>query len=184
MAYDFSKFKKAVSSSEEWLKKEFSSIRSGQANPAILDGVRVESYGTPVPLSQVGSIMTEGPRTIRITPWDLAHTKEIEKAITLSDLGISISADEKGLRINFPELTTDRRKDIVKIAKERLEDAKKRIRMSRDEVMKDLQMKEKDGSLGKDDVFRHKGEAQKIVDECNKKMDELYTKKEKEILIQ
>lgn len=182
MAYDFSKFKKSIVGAEEWLKKEFSGIRTGQASPALLDGVKADSYGAQVPLSQIGSVMTEGPRTIRITPWDLSQAKDIEKAITLANLGVSVSTDDKGLRINFPELTEERRKEIVKIAKERLEEGKKRVRMARDEVMKELQTKEKDGSLGKDDVFRHKNEAQKFVDECNKKLEELYSKKEKEIL--
>ncbi len=182
MAYDFTKFKKDISSAEEWVKKEFSSIRTGQASSTILDGIKVESYGTPVPLSQVGSVMTEGPRTIRITPWDLSQSKEVEKAITLANLGVSVSADDKGLRVHFPELTEERRKEIVKIAKDRLEEAKKRIRVHRDEVMKDLQTKEKTGGLGEDEIFRHKGEAQKLVDEENKKLEELYIKKEKEIL--
>ncbi len=182
MAYDFSKFKKSITGLEDWLKKEFSGIRTGQANPAVLDGVKVESYGTPVPLSQVGSVTTEGARTIRIVPWDHAHTKEIEKAISIANIGVSVSVDDKGLRVNFPELTEDRRKEIVKSAKEKLEEAKKRLRMQRDDLMKDLQTKEKDGSLGKDDVFRNKGEAQKLTDEANKKFEEFYSKKEKEIL--
>jgi len=182
MAYDFSKFKKSIASAEEWLKKEFSGIRTGQANPALLDGVRVESYGSPVPLSQVAGVATEGARTIRITPWDQSQVKDVEKAITLANLGVSVSVDDKGLRVNFPELTEDRRKEIVRIAKDRLEEGKKRVRMSRDDVMKELQTKEKNGDLGKDDVFRHKNEAQKLVDEANKRLDELYAKKEKEIL--
>jgi len=182
MAYDFSKFKKVITGAEEWVKKEFQGIRTGQANPAILDGIQVESYGALVPISQIGSINTEGPRTLRVAPWDLTQSKEIEKAITVANLGVSVSVDDKGLRVNFPELTGETRKDIVKLAKERLEEGKKRIRMGRDDVMKDLQAKEKDGGLSKDDVFRHKNEVQKFVDEANKKFDELYAKKEKEIL--
>ncbi|HEY4503746.1 MAG TPA: ribosome recycling factor [Candidatus Paceibacterota bacterium] len=182
MAYDFSKFKKSITTSEEWVKKEFSGIRTGQANPAILDGIKVESYGTPVPISQIGSIITEGSRTIRITPWDISHTKEIEKAISIANLGLSVSVDDKGLRVHFPELTEERRAEIVKMAKERLEEGKKKIRIYRDDAMKELQSKEKDGSLGKDDVFRYKNEAQKMVDECNKKLEELYAKKEREIM--
>jgi len=158
-------------------------IRTGQANPSILDGIRVDSYGTLVPVSQVGAVTTEGARTIRISPWEISQGKDIEKAITLANLGVSVSVDEKGLRINFPELTAERRKEIAKIAKEKLEEAKKKIRMSRDDIMKDLQQKEKNGDLGKDDVFRYKNDAQKLVDEGNKKLDELYSKKEKEILM-
>ncbi len=182
MSYDFSKFKKSLSGTEEWIKKELSNIRTGQANPGILDGVKVESYGVPAPLAQVGSVMTEGPRTLRIVPWDLSQSKEIEKAISLSNLGVSVSVDDKGLRINFPELTSESRLSIVKLAKERLEEGKKQIRLHRDEVMKDLKAKEKAGGLGKDEVFRHEKEIQKFVDEANKKLDDLYSKKEKEII--
>lgn len=182
MAYDFTKFKKAIGAAEEWLKKEFTGIRTGQANPAILDGVKVDSYGSLVPLSQVGTVATEGARTIRIAPWDAGQIKEIEKAITVANLGLSVVVDDKGLRVNFPELTADRRKEIVKIAKERLEEGKKRIRIARDEAMKDLAAKEKAGGIGEDEVFRHEKEIQKMVDDANKKLDEAAAKKEKEIL--
>ncbi len=182
MAYDFSKFKKSIGGADEWLKKEFSGIRTGQASPALLDSVKVESYGAQVPLSQVGGVTTEGARTLRITPWDAGQVKDIEKAITIANLGVSVAIDDKGLRVNFPELTAERRTQIVKLAKEKLEESKKQIRNHRDDVMKDLQVKEKEGGLGKDEVFRHKNEIQKMVDEANKKLEEHYSKKEKEIL--
>jgi ribosome recycling factor len=181
MAYDFTKFKKSLSGTEEWTKKEFSSIRTGQASPMLLDGIRVDSYGVPTPLVQVGSVMTEGPRTIRIVPFDNTISKEIEKAITLANLGVSVSVDDKGLRVNFPELTSESRNTIVKLAKERLEEGKKQIRLHRDDAMKDLKAKEKAGGIGKDEVFRHEKEIQKFVDDTNKKLDEIYSKKEKEI---
>lgn len=182
MAYDFSKFKKAITGAEEWLKKEFSGIRTGQASPALLDGVKVDSYGAQVPLSQVGSVATEGARTIRISPWDSSQIKDIEKAITIANLGVSVVVDDKGIRVNFPELTGETRTAIVKMAKERLEDGKKRIRIGRDEAMKDLKAKEKDGGMGEDELRRNEKEIQKMVDEANKKLDEHYTKKEKEIV--
>lgn len=182
MPYDFTKFKKSLAGPEEWLKKEFSGIRTGQASPMILDGVKVESYGAQMPISQVAGVTTEGPRTIRIVPWDMSQAKEIEKAITLANLGVSVGMDDKGLRVNFPELTSERRTAITKLAKEKLEEAKKQIRNHRDDFMKDLQSKEKEGGLGKDDVFRFKGEGQKMVDAANKMVDDAYAKKEKEIL--
>lgn len=181
MAYDFTKFKKSLSGTEDWLKKEFTNIRTGQASPALLDSVRVDTFGTLSPLVQLGSISSEGPRTLRITLWDNSQTKEVEKAITLADLGVSVSVDDKGLRVNFPELTAERRVQIVKIAKEKLEEGKKQIRMHRDDVMKDLQAKEKAGGMGKDEAFRHQKDIQKMVDEINKKLEELYSKKDKEI---
>ena len=182
MIYDFTLLKKHVVATEEWLKKEFGSLRTGQATPALLDSVKVESYGSPVPISQVAGVTTEGPRTIRVMPWDASQVKEIEKAIIIASLGVSVVVDDKGLRVNIPDLTAERRTQIVKLAKEKLEEAKKTLRSHRDDMMKDLQAKEKAGGLGKDDVFRTKNDAQKIVDDCNKKMEELYVKKEKEIL--
>ena len=182
MTYDFTKFKKNRSAGEEWLKKEYSALRTGQASPALLDGVKVDSYGSPIPLSQVASVTTEGARTIRITPWDSGQIKEIEKAIIIASLGVSVVIDDKGLRVNIPELSAERRTQILKIAKEKLEDAKKTMRAHRDDVMKDLQAKEKAGGLGKDDVFRAKADAQKIIDEGNKKIEEILAKKEKEIM--
>lgn len=181
MSYDFTKFKKSLSGVEEWIKKEFSGIRTGQASPMLLDSVKIDSYGVLSPLAQVGSVTAEGPRTLRISPWDHAHVKEIEKAITLANLGVSVSVDDKGLRVNFPELSAERRVQIIKLAKEKLEEGKKQIRVHRDEVMKDLKAKEKAGGLGKDEVFRHEKEIQKFVDETNKKLEDIYLKKEKEI---
>ena len=180
MAYDFSKFKKHVTAGEDWLKKEYSSLRTGQANPALLDSVKVDSYGAPVPISQVASVTTEGARTLRITPWDASQIKEIEKAIIVASLGVSVTVDDKGLRVNVPDLTAERRTQIIKIAKEKLEDARRTMRTHRDDVIKDLQAQEKAG-VGKDDIFRYKAEVQKIIDDSNKKMEEIYAKKEKEI---
>jgi ribosome recycling factor len=180
--YDFLPFKKKSAAVLDWLKKELTSLRTGQATPSLLDGVKVESYGALVPISQLASITTEGPRTVRIMPWQASQVKDIEKAITVASLGVSVVVDDKGLRINVPELTAERRTAIVKMAKEKLEEAKKTVRSERDVVMKDLATREKTGGLGKDDIFRLKNEAQKIVDETNKKLDELAARKEKEIL--
>ncbi len=182
MAYDFNSFKKQLQGVEEWIKKEFSQIRTGLASPNILDGVKVEVYGAISGIKELASIVIEGPRTLRISPWDKNQTKDIEKAINVANLGLSVVVDDAGLRINFPELTSDRRKDIAKLAKDKLEEAKKQVRGHRDVVIKDLQNKEKEGGYGKDEIFRLKNEVQKIVDEANKKLDEHYVKKEKEVL--
>lgn len=182
MAYDFSPFKKQMAGVEEYLKKELSQIRTGQASPNVLDGVRVESYGVPVAMKEMAAITLEGARTIRITPWDKTQTKEIEKAITAANLGLSVVVDDQGLRINFPELTSDRRVQIAKAAKDKLEEAKKQVRQYRDHIIKDLTNKEKEGGFGKDEIFRLKGDTQKIVDDINKKLEDHFAKKEKEIL--
>ncbi len=182
MAYDLSGIKKQMLGVEEWMKKEFQQIRTGQASPGILDGVKVEVYGAPMGIKELAAITLEGARTIRITPWDKSQTKEIEKAITIANLGLSVVVDDQGLRVNFPELTADRRTAIAKQAKDKMEDAKKQVRQHRDVVVRDLQTKEKDGAIGKDDAFRAKNDTQKIVDECNKKLEADYAKKEKEII--
>lgn len=182
MAYDFSSLRKNLSATEEWLIKEFQQIRTGQASPAVLDSVRVDSYGTPVGLKEVAAITIEGARTLRIVPWDKSQSKEVEKAITAANLGLSVAVDDQGLRVNFPELTSERRTQIARAAKEKLEDAKKQVRQHRDAVIKDLQAKEKSGGFGKDDIFRYKGDTQKIVDDATQRLDDAFTKKEKEIL--
>lgn len=182
MSYDFNPFKKQLAGAEEWLKKELQQIRIGQASPAVLDTVKVEAYGTPMSLKEVASVTVEGARTLRISPWDKSQTKEIEKAITVANLGLSVVVDDQGLRVNFPELTGERRQQIAKSAKERLEEAKKQVRGHRDVIIKDLQTREKDGAMGKDDAFRAKNDAQKLVDDANKKLEESFAKKEKEIL--
>ncbi len=182
MAYDLNPFKKQLSGTEEWFKKELQQVRTGQASPAILDGVRVESYGAPLALKEVASVTIEGARSLRVVPWDKAQVKEIEKAITVANLGLSVMVDDQGVRVNFPELTSDRRKDFVKIVKDRLEDAKKQVRQHRDGIVKDLNAKEKAGGYGKDEIFRLTKEVQKIVDDFNKKLEDMFAKKEKEIL--
>ncbi len=182
MAYDFNPFKKQIAGVEDWLKREFQQIRTGTATPAILDSVKVEVYGAPLGIKEVASVMIEGARTLRVMPWDKSQVKDIEKGIIAANLGLSVVVDDQGLRVNFPELTSDRRAEIAKTAKTKMEDAKKQVRQHRDTVIKDLDAKEKEGGMGKDEIFRLKKDAQKIVDDCNKKLDEANAKKEKEIL--
>lgn len=182
MQFNFAKLKADLTAAEGWLQKELAMVRSSRANPGVLDGVRVEAYGSDAPISGVAGITNEDGRTIRITPWDHSLTKAIEKSIITANLGVSVSIDDKGLRISFPELTSDRRKEIVKTAKEKLEQARVRIRKHRDEVIADIDKKEKEGGMGEDDKFRLKNETQKLVDVSVKKLEELMTKKEKEIL--
>jgi len=179
--YDFTKFKQKVKEIEEWLKKEFSGVRTNRASPALLDGILVESYGAKVPINQVGNLSVEDARTIRVSPWDATMSKHIEKAIVTANLGVAVSADDKGVRVSFPELTAERRDQIVKLAKEKLEQAKVSVRMQREEVLKDIQNKEKAGGIGKDDVLRHKNDLQKHVDTANKELEAIFAKKEKEI---
>ena len=182
MAYNFTTFKDSIKDLEEWLKKEFSSIRTGRATPTILDGVRVEAYGSLSPISQVASVAIEGARSLRIAPWDMSQVKAIEKAIITSNLGLSVSVDDKGLRVTFPELTTESRTAFVKMAKHKLEEARVTLRTEREKVWDDIQAQEKEGGMGEDEKFRLKNDMQKIVDEANKKLEELAEAKEKEIM--
>jgi len=182
MSYNFTALKENIKGLEEWLKKEFSSIRTGRATPSILDGVFVEAYGSHSPISQVASISLEGTRSLRVSPWDMSQVKGIEKAIITSNLGLSVSVDDKGLRITFPELTTESRNTFVKIAKQKLEDARVSLRTEREKIWDDIQAKEKEGGMGEDEKFRLKNDMQKIVDDANKKLDELFAMKEKEIM--
>lgn len=182
MAYNFSSLKQSIKEVEEWLKKEHSGIRTGRATPAILDGVMVESYGSKMPVNQIGNITSEGARSLRITPWEISQAKAIEKAILVSDLGLSVSVDDKGVRVTFPELTTERRNSLIKIVKQKLEDARVSLRGERDKAWEDIQTKEKEGGMGEDEKFRLKNEMQKLIDEGNKNLDEITSRKEKEIL--
>ena len=181
MAYNFSDFKKRLLETEEHLKKEFFSIRTGRATPALLDGISAESYGSKMPLNQLGSMTAEDARTLRFVPWDMGGVKAAEKAIVSANLGVSVSVDEKGIRIFFPELSAERRESLIKIAKEKLESTRIAIRTERDHVWNDIQKKEKDGAMSEDDKFRGKDEMQKLVDDANKKLEEAFEKKKKEI---
>lgn len=182
MAYNFSAFKQKTKSIEEWLQKEYQGIRTGRATPAILDSLRIDVYGSKMPINQVASITVEDPRTLRVSPWDKSQIKEIEKGIQTSNLGLSVAVDDVGVRIAFPELTSERRGEFVKVAKEKLEEAKVSIRREREEIWDNLQKQEKESKISEDDKFRGKDEMQKIVDEMNKNLETLFAKKEKEIL--
>lgn len=181
MAYDFKAFDKRIKEITDKATRELAGIRTGRASPAILDGIQVESYGTRVPILQVANISTEDARTLRIAPWDMANAKEIEKAITLANLGLSVSMDEKGVRVFFPELTGERRAALLKLGKEKMEECRASLRQARDEVWSTIQKLEKDGKMPEDDKFRAKDEMQKRVDAANKSFDEALTRKEKEI---
>jgi ribosome recycling factor len=181
MAYNFSQFKQGAEGALEWLRKEYAGIRSSQANPGILDSVRVDMYGSQMPVNQVATVLGESARTLRITPWDKGALKPLDTAIREANLGVSVSIDEQGLRVSFPELTNDRREALLKLAKQKLEEARVRVRGEREKVHSDADRQEKAGTMGKDDAFRTKQDLQKLVDEANKKLEELFDKKVKEI---
>ena len=179
--YDFSKFKNEISEVEKWLIKEFSTIRTGMASPALLDSVKVENYGSMMPINQVANISIEDARTLIVTPWDASQVKDVEKAINDADLGVAVSVGGTGIRISFPDLTSERRGLLVKTAKEKLEKARVSLRAEREKVWDDIQKKEKEGEINEDEKFRLKDEMQKIIDEMGNKLEELFKKKESEI---
>lgn len=183
MAYDFKPLEQKIKDIHERLSRELGGIRTGRATPAILDGVQVESYGTRVPISNVATLSIDDPRTLRVSPWDSSLAKEIEKAITLANLGLSVGSDEKGVRVFFPELTTERRASLMKIAKEKMEESRNALRAARDEVWSDIQQKERDGEMPEDDKFRNKDDMQKRVDAANTAFEELLARKEKELAL-
>lgn len=165
----------------EFLQKEFVAIRTGQATPALLDSVKVESYGTYMPIQQIGSIGVEDARTLRISTWDATQIPAIERAIRDSDLGVSVSTDSAGLRVIFPDLTAERRQQIVKIAKSKLEDARVSVRAVRDDAMKGIEAALKAGDITEDDKHAQREQVQKNVDLTNRTLEAVFEKKEEEI---
>lgn len=181
MIYNFDKFKKQTKEVEDWLSKELSAIHTGRATPALLDGITIDNYGSRSPVSHVAGITTEDARALRVVPWDKSHIKDIEKAINSADLSVSVSSDGGGIRVFFPELTSERRTTLIKIVRDRLEDSRVSLRKHREEVWEDIQEKEKRGELTEDDKFRLKDELQKLVDATNNILENATSKKEIEI---
>jgi ribosome recycling factor len=181
MAYDFSKLKADIKEAEEWLSREFSTIRTGRASAVLLDGIKPEAYGTRTPLREIGSITVEDARTIRIVPWDKTLGKAVEKAITEADLGVSVVSDDQGLRVLFPELTAERRTMLQKVAGDKLEQARVTLRGHRTDALKALDAAEKEGGMGEDELKRLKEEVQKYIDAGNVSLEVALKKKQEEI---
>ena len=181
MAYDFSKLKASITETEEWLARELSGVRTGRATPTLLDAVKPEAYGTRTALRELGSVSVEDARTLRIIPWDKSLTKTIEKGITDADLGVGVATDDQGLRVSFPELTSERRMQLSKIAGDRAEQAKVTLRSHRTDALKALEAAEKAGGMGEDEVKRLKGEVQKLIDAGNESLIKSLERKEEEI---
>ena len=182
MAYDFTELKQKIEDTEEWLKKEYTGIRTGRATPALLDSIHVESYGAQLPIPQVATVGAEDARTLKVTPWDMSQIKEIEKAITRANLGVSLATDERGIRVIFPELTAERRDQLMKLVKDKREHARISLRGVRDETWNDIQQKEKEKEIGEDDKFRFKEEMEKMVQDAYSGLDGIVERKEKEIM--
>jgi ribosome recycling factor len=179
--YDFKKFEAKAAAAKDWLGKEYRGLRTGRATPAILDGVQVDAYGSLMPLKQLAQIGVEDARTLRLSPYDASTIKDIERAVVAANLGVGTATDSSGIRVTFPELTGERRQEFVKLAKGKLEEARVTVRGARDETKKDVEAKERDGLLTKDDKFQLTEELQKLVDKTNKELEDMFKKKEEEM---
>ncbi|WIF94670.1 ribosome recycling factor [Caminicella sporogenes] len=164
------------------LKEELVSIRAGRANPALLDRIEVEYYGSKMPLKQIANISAPEPRLLVIQPYDASSISSIEKVIEQSDLGINPSNDGKVIRLSIPMLTEERRKELLKIVKKTGEEAKVAIRNERREANDKLKKMHKNNELTEDDLKRAEDEVQKLTDKYISIIDELVSKKEKEIM--
>ena len=164
------------------VKANFASVRAGRANAGVLDRILVEYYGTPTPLNQVAAISAPDPRTLTIQPWDASLLKEIEKAIQVSDLGINPQNDGRLIRLSFPQLTEERRKDLTKQVKKYAEDGKVAVRNIRRDAMDDIKAAKKNSEITEDDQKNLEKELQELTDKRCKDIDELCAKKEQELM--
>ena len=163
------------------LEGQFNSVRAGRANAAVLDQISVPYYGTPTPIQQVGAVGSPDPRTLTITPWDASILKEIEKAIQNSDLGINPQNDGKMIRLSFPQLTEERRKELAKQVKKYGEECKVAIRNIRRDAVEFFKKQEKKSEITEDDLKDTEKDLQKLTDKFTKEVDDLTAKKEKEL---
>lgn len=178
----FADMKKKMAKSLETVTQELSGLRTGRASIGILDHVKVDYYGTPTPIKQIATLSVPEVRTITIQPWDVSQLHVIEKAIMTSDLGLTPSSDGKVIRINIPQLTEERRKELVKLAKKYGEECKVAVRNVRRDANEALKKLEKDKKLSEDDLKKLQKEVQDATDRQIHKIDEVLTQKEAEIM--
>ena len=179
---DFSKIEEKMDKTISVLSENFAEVRAGRANPAILNKIKVDYYGVPTPINQVAGVSVPEARLIVIQPWDMSILKEIEKAILASDIGITPNNDGKVIRLAFPELNEERRKELVKDIKKTAEEAKVSIRSIRRDGMDEAKKEQKDGNITEDDLRNAETEIQKLTDKKIDKIDEILSAKEKEIM--
>ncbi len=179
---DFSEIESKMNKTIEVLKQNFSEVRAGRANPAILNRISVEYYGTPTPINQVAGISVPEARLIMIQPWDASILKDIEKAILASDIGINPNNDGKVIRLSFPELTEERRKELVKDIKKTAEEAKVAVRAIRRDGMDKAKAMQKNSEITEDELRGAEDTIQKLTDKKIEEIDKVLADKEKEIL--
>lgn len=176
--HNFTNFQSQLDSAVEWLQKEYSQISAGRAHPALLDNVHAESYGAEQPIKNMASISLEDIRTLRIVPWDKTLIQDIEKAIRASGLPLSVTVDGEGVRAAVPQVTEENKKQLVKMAKDKLEEARITVRNYRSAEGKEID----GGELSDDEKKDAREELQKYVDEANTKLEEVFKTKETDIM--
>ena len=172
----------SIDKAHEALRRELARIRTGRANPDLLDSIRVDYYGTPTPITQMANVGVPEPRMLTVKPWDKSVVKAVEKAIMESDLGLNPQTDGDLIRIPMPSLTEERRKELVKIARKYGEESKVAIRHARNDVRDVLDTLQKEGESSQDDCDRARKKVEEIVQAAQNKVDEVVAKKEKDIL--
>ena len=179
---DFTNMKEKMEKTINNFTERLAEIRAGRANPAILNKIKIDYYGTPTPINQVAGISVPEARLIVIQPWDMSVLKEIEKAILASDIGINPNNDGKVIRLAFPELNEERRKEIVKDVRKMAEDAKVGIRASRRDGIDEAKAKQKEGEITEDELKQAENELQKMTDKNIEAIDQILANKEKELM--
>ena len=174
--------KEKMKKSCEVYERDMMSLRAGRANPQLLDRIMVDYYGTPTPINQIGNISSPEPRLLVISPWEAKMIPQVEKAIQKSDLGLNPSNDGKLIRLVFPELNEERRKDLTKVASKGAEDTKVAIRSIRRDAIEQIKKLKKNSEITEDDQRDAEEDMQKITDKAVKEVDDIFAKKEKEIM--
>lgn len=182
MSTDYSEFEAKMKKTTEILSEQFASVRAGKANPAVLDRITVDYYGTPTPIQQIASISTPDARSLLIQPWDGSVLKGIEKAILASDLGINPQNDGRTIRLVFPQLTEERRKELAKQVKKYGEEAKVAVRNVRRDAMDKFKAQKKKSEITEDDLKIVEKDMQKLTDDYIKEVDKIAAKKEQELM--
>lgn len=179
---DYTNLKERMEKSIGAFKEKLSEIRAGRANPAILNKVKIDYYGTPTPINQVAGVSVPEARLIVIQPWDVSVLKDIEKAILASDIGLNPNNDGKVIRLNFPELNEERRKELVKEVKKMAEEAKIAVRAIRRDAIENYRKMQKDSEITEDELKTAEEDVQKITDKNVNEIDKILENKEKEIM--
>ncbi len=178
---EINEFKNRMIKTTEVLSAQFAAVRAGRANAAVLDQIEVDYYGVPTPIKQIASISTPDPRSLVIQPWDATTLKSIEKAILVSDLGINPQNDGRTIRLVFPQLTEERRKELAKQVRKYGEEGKVAVRNIRRDAMEKFKKEQKNGDMTEDDLKNYEKDLQKLTDEYIKEVDKLVAAKEKEL---